>query len=440
MPGYWGIWYANQPVPSAYRYKYSGGLGTYCAKHVPLAIYAPRVQRTFFCYGGRLRERNTLVHMVSWYDHARDVVPRPALLLFKHTDDAHDNPTLAIDDAGHLWVFSPAHGTNRPAFIHRSREPYSIDAFELVWRGNFSYPQPWHVPGHGFLFLHTNYVAGRRLLGWSTSPDGRAWSDPAWLAGFERGHYQVSWRVGTKVATAFNYHPMAGGLNARTNLYYVETRDMGRTWTTLAGDPVSLPLQQVANPALVHDYAREGLLVYLKDLTFDADGNPVVLYLTSRGYAPGPENGARQWMVAYGRDGAWTHNPVLVSDSNYDTGCLHVNPDGTWVVVGPSAPGPQPYNPGGEVATWTSRDAGASWQRESELTRASPWNHTYVRKPVNAHPGFYAFWADGHAREPSASRLYFYQRDAGAVRQLPGEMQAKQEAPRTIRPTTRSTE
>ena len=46
--GYRGIWYFNQLTHNEYVYKYSGGLGTYCAKHKPFAVYAPEVQKTFF--------------------------------------------------------------------------------------------------------------------------------------------------------------------------------------------------------------------------------------------------------------------------------------------------------------------------------------------------------------------------------------------------------
>ena len=35
--GYSGIWYQNTPLDNEYRFKYSGGLGTYCAKHRPFA-------------------------------------------------------------------------------------------------------------------------------------------------------------------------------------------------------------------------------------------------------------------------------------------------------------------------------------------------------------------------------------------------------------------
>ena len=50
--GYRGIWYMNEPVKSEYKYKYSGGLGTYCDYHSPFAVYRPEVNKTFFCYGG----------------------------------------------------------------------------------------------------------------------------------------------------------------------------------------------------------------------------------------------------------------------------------------------------------------------------------------------------------------------------------------------------
>ena len=44
--GYRGIWYMNQPSDDEYVYKYSGGLGTYCAKHKPFAIYCKQVNKT----------------------------------------------------------------------------------------------------------------------------------------------------------------------------------------------------------------------------------------------------------------------------------------------------------------------------------------------------------------------------------------------------------
>jgi len=425
-PGYQGLWYFNQPSKDEYVYKYSGGLATYTADHIPMAIYAKDANKTFFVYGGSGGGANGrgLLEMVSYYDHASGRVPRPTILIDKQTNDAHDNPVLAIDAQGRLWVFAAAHGTARPAYVFRSRKPYDIDGFELIEKTNFSYPQPWHFDGRGFLFLHTRYRGGRRLH-WMTSPDGLAWSEPRVLAHIAEGHYQVSWPWRNKLGTAFNYHPKGRngqpGLNFRTNLYYVETDDFGRTWRNARGEAVATSITSVRHPALVHDYEADGRLVYICDMNFDAEGRPVILYITSRGYESGPQNGPRIWTTARWTGREWAIQGSIQSNSNYDMGSLYIEPDGAWRIIGPTEPGPQPYNPGGEVALWLSRDQGATWTKQKQLTRASEYNHTYVRRPLHAQADFYAFWADGHARRPSDSRLYFTDQ-TGRVFRLPFEM------------------
>jgi len=419
--GYRGMWYSNQPQGDEYVYKYSGGLGTYCAKHIPFAVYAPEANKTFFCYGGTVEGNRTLLHMVSYFDHATGTVPRPRILLDKKTTDAHDNPVIALDAKGHVWIFSSSHGTSRPSYISVSVKPYEVDAFERVLTTNFSYTQPHYLPGRGFLFLHTKYGGGRRLFQMA-SPDGRTWTEPQMLAHVEQGHYQVSGHHGAKVATAFNFHPAPQGLNWRTNLYYLESDDFGRTWKNVRGEPVELPLTKPDNPALVHDYRTEKRNVYLKDLVFDAEGRPVILHLTSGGWQSGPVNDPRIWQTARWTGDRWEVQGSIRSDNNYDMGSLYVEQGGLWRLIAPTETGPQPYNTGGEVAMWTSDDRGATWTKLKQLTRDSELNHTYVRRPVNAHPDFYAFWADGHGRKPSESRLYFTNRDGEHVWRLPVEM------------------
>jgi peptidyl-dipeptidase Dcp len=50
--------------------------------------------------------------------------------LSKGTSDAHDNPVIALDDDGRIWIFSTSHGRGRPSFVHRSSRPFDVDAFE----------------------------------------------------------------------------------------------------------------------------------------------------------------------------------------------------------------------------------------------------------------------------------------------------------------------
>ena len=429
--GYRGIWYANQRLKNEYVWKYSGGLGTYCAKHIPFAYYAKEANKTFFCYGGAMKNRNRLVHMVSYYDHKTGMVPRPTLLLDKGTTDAHDNPTIMLDDDGYVWIFSSSHGTARPSFIHRSTEPYSVESFQHVLTTNFSYTQPWHLPGLGFLFIHIRYIGGRSVYQ-MTSRDGFTWAEPQLLSRIDKGHYEISWRHGKKLGVSFNYHPHPKGLNWRTNLYYMESGDFGKTWQNVQGEALAVPLKEPDNGALVHDYKADGRLVYMKGINYDSQGRPVILYVTSKGFESGPENAPRTWTTARWTGSEWEMRGSIVSDNNYDMGSLYVERDDLWRIIAPTQPGPQPYNPGGEVAMWASTDMGRTWQMEKQLTTDSELNHTYVRRPVNAHPGFYAFWADGHGRKQSASRLYFTDRSGSHVWRLPVEMKGKYQKPEQV--------
>jgi len=449
MDGYRGIWHADMESEDEYRYiYYSGGLGTYTAKHRPNAIYSEEAGKTFFCYGGVSEDGERLVQMVSYFDHRRGTVPKPVALLDKDTGDAHDNPSILLDNDGFIWIFASAHGRARYAYIYKSREPYSIDSFEEVSKTNFSYPQPWYIEGRGFLFLHTLYIDGRQLY-WSTSPDGVSWSDSRKLSTIDEGHYQVSWKHDSTVGTAFNFHPSSdragnwdnpenpgenpalSGANNRTNLYYIETDDFGETWRTAAGEILQTPLTSPDSPALVHDYFSEGLLVYLKDIAFDEAGNPLILFLTSLGSESGPQHDPRTWRTAYWDGVKWKLSEITTSDNNYDAGSISVDGDGLWTVIAPTGTGPQPYNCGGEVELWLSADKGMSWERSRAVTSGSEYNHSYVKKVVNAQDDFFAFWADGHGRHKSESRLYFAGKN-GDVFKLPENMTEESAKPEPV--------
>ncbi len=433
--GYRGIWYYNQKTGDEYAYKYSGGMATYPQQHMPIAVYAPAVKKTFFVYGGTTPGNKTLLHMVSYFDHATRSVPRPRILLDKHTTDAHDNPTLNIDAQGYLWIFSNSHGTSRPSYIHRSEKPYSITEFRHVTSTNFSYSQPWVLTDAGFLLLHTRYNdSGRsgRGLFWMTSPDGSSWSEPRPLAHIAQGHYQVSCAAGNCAATAFNFHPSPGGLNARTNLYYLETRDAGQSWQAADGRSVTTPLLDIKNPALVHDYQSEKLLVYLKEVQFDAEGHPLIVFLTSGGHEPGPANDPRTWRLARWTGDAWEFHEITTSDHNYDYGSLYIDDPRAWQLIAPIDPGPQPYGTGGQMIVWTSADQGRTWARGKTLTHDDKFNHSYARRPLRFHPEFAALWASGNARKPSDSALYFTDRAASHVWRLPRRMTAESAEPELV--------
>lgn len=432
VDGYKGIWF-DLGQRSEFGSKYSGGLGTYTAKHHPLAVYAPEVRKTFFVYGGTTRaDQRHLLAMASYYNHATGQVPKPVVVHDKSgVDDPHDNPSLQIDGAGHLWVFVSGRGGRRPGHVYRSRMPYDIESFEYVFKREFTYPQPWWVDQRGFTLLFTKYTGGRELY-WSTSDtDGGGWTGDRKLAGMG-GHYQVSNQRDGEIITAFNMHP-GGTVDKRTNLYFVRTDDGGETWRTADGEVVETPLTDPAGAALVRDYRAEKRLVYMKDIGFDAGDNPVILYLTSSNHRPGPAGDPRTWNIAHWSGGAWKFRTITTSTHNYDVGSLYIGDDGVWRIIAPTEPGPQRHGSGGEIAIWISRDQGRSWEKIRDVTRNSAHNHGYVRRPVNAHPEFYGFWADGDPGKMSKSRLHFTDQSGGKVWSLPYDMDAAFLTPNSIR-------
>jgi hypothetical protein len=230
------------------------------------------------------------------------------------------------------------------------------------------------------------------------------------------------------VITAFNMHP-GGNVDLRTNLYFLKTDDLGQTWRTADGTPVETPLTDPHSPALVRDYRSEGRLVYVKDIGFYLNGRPVILYLTSANYRPGPPGDPRIWTIAHWTGGEWAFHEVTRSTHNYDMGSLYIEPDGQWRIIAPTEPGPQPHGTGGEMALWTSADSGRQWKKVRDITSGSVHNHAYARRPVNAHPDFYAFWADGNPDKMSESHLYFTNQTGSHVWRLPYDMDGEYAAP-----------
>lgn len=421
VDGYRGIWFTLGQMTGDYGDKYSGGLA-FCFSHtlVPMAVYAPEVNKTFFVYGGTTGpDDRYLLIMASWYDHERHLVPRPTLVRDQRgVDDPHDNPSIAIDASGYVWVFIAGRGRRRPGQIFRATEPYSVDAFEEIETREQTYSQIWPVPGKGFLHLLTKYTAGRELY-WETSADGRVWSEQRKLAGFA-GHYQVSRLRGEKVGTAFNYHP-GGSVDRRTNIYYAETSDFGQTWTTVDGRPLETPLEDPRNPALVIDYEAQGQMAYVNKLLLDEEERPVILYINSGGFDPGPQNDPRIWRATRWTGSEWVTHEITRSDHNYDMGSLYIDGD-RWSLIGPALTGPQPYHTGGEVGLWTSGDRGAHWQLARRVTQDSPQNHSYVRRPHNPVDPFFAMWADGDSSRFSPSRLFFTNSTGDRLYMLPYTM------------------
>ncbi len=440
VDGYRGIWFDLGQSRSGYGSKYSGGLGTYTMKHVPMAVYAPEVDRTYFVYGGTPAEdRKYLLCMVGCYDHKTGMLQKPRVAFDKGIDkviDPHDDPTIQIDKDGYIWIFVAGRANRRPGIRYKSVKPYDISEFKYVNESIMAYPEVHYDAEKGFFLFFTRYDGVRQTF-FQTSPDGVNWSDYQQIASIKgpgekkSGHYQFSNLKDGKLICCFNRH-INGQVDTRTNIYYIQSLDWGRTWTTADGTPVELPVTEPQHISLVHDYHAEGRNCYIKDINFDENNNPVILYLTSDNHLTGPEGGIRQWYVLNWDGGKWNYHELTKSTHCYDSGSLWIDENNVWTIIAPTKAGPQYWGTGGEMEMWRSKDSGETWKKVRTLTHDSVNNHSYARRPLNADNDFYAFWADGNPDKFSISYLYFCN-SKGDVYRMPYNMTEEWQKPEPVK-------
>jgi hypothetical protein len=432
IDGYRGIWFE---LGQKYEQgdKYSGALGTYTSFHIPLAIYSQKAEKTFFVYGGtKSADERYLLCMIGEFNHKTGMVSKPTVVYDKQgVNDPHDNPTILIDGNDYIWIFVSGRGKTRPGFKYKSCNPLDISEFVKITEEEMTYPQP-KMLKDCFLHLFTKYTGVRQLY-FETSTDGINWTEDKLLAaipqneGEQSGHYQVSNTFeNKKVGTFFNRHPQ-GNADKRTDLYYLQTTDFAKTWTTVDGKQIEIPLLNRENPALVAEYYSKGKNVYLRDLVFDNDGNPVCLFILSNGHEPGPKSAPYEWCITRWDDNQWQTSKITESDHNYDMGSLFIF-ENDWKLVAPTFTGPQKWGVGGELEVWQSTDKGENWTKISKHTENSEYNHSYVRRPVGYKAPFCFFWASGNPHEFSKSELYFGDFE-GNVWKLPYEMKEDFEKP-----------
>ena len=436
IPGYRPIWFElNQKYE--YGDKYSGALGTYTAKHHPLAIYADAVNKTFFVYGGtKSADSKHLLCMIGEYDHGSGLVSQPMVVCDKMgVSDPHDNPSILIDDQGYIWVFVSGRGRKRMGFKYKSKNPYSVDGFRKISTEEMTYPQPKKM-GSGYFNFFTKYTGVRHLY-FEKSINGKDGSTDKMLAaipekkGEKSGHYQVSALFNEKkIGTFFNRHPN-GKVDQRTDLFYLQTREKGDTWSTVDNQLIEIPVTDINSPSKVVDYAKLEKNIYLKDMTYDPQGNPICLYIRSNGHEPGPKSSPYEWCITRWNGDEWMTHIITTSDHNYDMGSLLFQGEKLYL-IGPTAIGPQKWGVGGELQLWTSNDLGKNWIKKKDLTQNSLVNHSYVRKSEIFKSPFVFFWASGHAHQFGKSELFFGNLE-GNIWQLPYDMEKETERPKPLK-------
>ncbi|HOA72890.1 MAG TPA: BNR-4 repeat-containing protein [Phycisphaerae bacterium] len=431
--GYRGFWLGAAGPEAQSGDPIVGGVAFAPMSHAPVAVYAAAVDKTFFVYAGASgppaaeRDKQTMRILIGAYDHKAGTVSVPVILLDNLPPQAYGCPALTIDDAGRLWVFAAVNGADYPSTILRSAQPHDIDAWEKVAEMDFQHPQAWHVPGQGFLLVHTRQIDGKPRVHSTTSPDGLTWSEPTVVATFGDGQSCLSGRHKNKIGIVMTQRPMGLPAGHREDVYYLETPDLGRAWQALPRKKLELPLADATNPARVKDYKNWHFI--LNDLTFDRSGNPIIVTVIRHMSKSEPAHNSRIWATTRWTGREWEAIGGFQTDSDHDAGCLEVDKT-VWLITAPARPGPQPASPGGEIVRLRSEDQGRAWYPHP-LTENSSVNHNWVRRPVDAQPAMSLLWADGNPRQPSESHLYFAD-TPGNVYRLPTTMTEPEARPELV--------
>lgn len=420
---YRGVWYCcgTVNVLDGNNHVYSGPMATYSAWHRPMAVYAPAVNTTYFVFGN---ERNAPA--IGSYDHDTRTYTRPVVLGANTDGDAHRNPTLLLDDTGHLFVFYGAH--NDPTRVLRSDRPYEAGAWRkcaAIVDPTTSYPQPYQLlPGEVFVSYR------ERSSGWRSRvsrSNVETWEDPVDIVEFE-GNAIYAMSIAETGDYPHSIHlawsRLGGGTEEeirtkhlwarRYNIYYARSGDGGRTWQRSDGSPYDLPVRE-ADAEKLYDSGESG--VWLKDIQLDSDGRPLILFIDAN-----PFTYVSHWKCGRLRGDGWRFSDIAVGDHMYDDGGMVIE-DGSVTVYAPTTPS-QPREDGGEIDVWRSADGDAPWERCDPLTVGSDLSHNNVKVVFNHRTGpgdMQVIWSYGDSVSPPStreSRLFTYGRGMDKPRMI----------------------
>jgi hypothetical protein len=196
----------------------------------------------------------------------------------------------------------------------------------------------------------------------------------------------------------------------------LETPDGGQTSDAPRrngkGDALPCLSRNANNPALIYDSMRRGQAGVSEGPQLrSSEGRPVILFLTSRGFEPGPKSGPHEWKTLRWTGSGWQmRRPSrLPTTTTITARCTSRTRRHLAHHRAPRTLGPQAGNPGGEMVLWTSSNEGADVD-EGEATHARlacAITRTRGVRCTRTRPST-RLWADGHGREPSdVLDLYF---------------------------------
>lgn len=267
--------------------KYSGALGTYTAKHIPIAVNGSGVDYYTFSENSS-GDLNIYI--------ADSLGNKTIVRTIENVIDPHDNAVVNYWD-GYIWVVAAARGSKRIGYSYRSKYKNDISEFIQVGSGYWAYPHLWEKA-----LLYTRYTTDniRELYSRTVNCDQKLVSG---------GHYNISFYDGQTVHMVYNWHENSN-LDMRTNLYYMKSDD-GCVWKDKNDNILTLPLSEFDNQTLIHSTPNK--YTYLKDIDV-INGEVNILAVVSDSFYPDEGN-------------RYLHKFTLITDTlitevghNYNTG------------------------------------------------------------------------------------------------------------------------
>ncbi|GIP34598.1 BNR-4 repeat-containing protein [Paenibacillus sp. J2TS4] len=374
--------------------------GAWCFFADPRAVYfAGHHQRT---YAGWITMKGAI--MAGYYDHQSKstdaVVIHPEL-----QQDDHANPTLYIDESGHITIFYSAHNGKELFYrtTKRAEDLYSFGEENLLavnteGSKGYTYPTPIYLTNEEQLYLF--WRGGNFNPSFSTTRDVRSnnWSAAQTL--IENSGHRPYTRFATNGTNTIHIACTDGHPNAyqHNNIYYVQYKQGAfyRADGTLIKQASELPLK-LEEMHIVYDARREERNTWIWDVAQDAHGAPVVVYAVfvtqtdhryyySRWHKGGWETNE---MTAAGPWFPQTRAGTVETEPYYSGGIVLDQRDPSQVYLS------RKTGERFEIEHWHTTDGGRTWQHRT-LTQQSDKNHVrpFLSRSAAGEPAV-LLWMNG---------------------------------------------
>lgn len=364
--------------------------GAWCWYSDPRAVYFEGEHKR--TYSGWIDNYGNI--QIACYDHETQKIQTKVVYANLEIDD-HDNPSILIDENGHLLVFFTTHVIDtKPIYMMRSSKPESIDVWEKVSELYLNDPALKSMGGMNHTYSHPVKLAaekGRIYLFWrgvdgkpsfSHSDDngvtwaiGKIFFMPEKLYSFRRPYTKIYSDGIDKIhITVTDGHPRKESEN---NIYYMYLKNGAfyKADDTKIKNFDQLPIKP-DEADLVYN-AKEGKAkAWNWDIAQDEKGNPVIAY------AKFPNDSNHIYCYAQWSKKGWTNTDLITSgawfpetpdgieeaEPNYSGGmCIDFeNTNILYLSV--------KRNAFFEIEKWQTNNAGKSWNIES-ITSGSSKNN-----------------------------------------------------------------